>query len=407
MPSRGHDAVAQRSLGDLPAEPFDAVVVGAGPAGSAAALHLARRGRRVLLLDRASFPRDKVCGDGLTPHALTCLGRAGLLGQVLREGFRCAGATAYSPSRIAFDVPGTYVTLRRARLDEILATGAARAGAVFARGEARALAVAGDGSVSLDARGAREAVRARVAVVATGARVAFARAAGLVDRVAPTSVSARCIVRSGAGLDRIVVSSDRAIRPAYGWVFPLGDGWFNAGVILDRGRWGPGRRGLAATFRTFVRRFPVARAVFSAAREVTPLRAAMLRCGLRGARALGAGNVLAVGEALGATVPLVGAGVGDALYTGERAAGFVDRFLRSGDRADLQAYASFIEEERRPLYRGFEAGEFWLSLPWLNDVFARRMRAGGSFERAFRRIVARTSNPKDLFSLRAVLGKLW
>ncbi len=69
----------QRNIGDVPRDGWDVVVAGAGPAGATAALHLARRGRRVLLADRHPFPREKVCGDGLIPDALRALERAGLL----------------------------------------------------------------------------------------------------------------------------------------------------------------------------------------------------------------------------------------------------------------------------------------------------------------------------------------
>ncbi len=65
---------------------WDVVIIGAGPAGSTAAIHLARQGHGVLLLEKEKFPRDKVCGDALIADSLRCLGRLGLLPTVIREG---------------------------------------------------------------------------------------------------------------------------------------------------------------------------------------------------------------------------------------------------------------------------------------------------------------------------------
>src|SRR6185295_19531585 len=107
----------QFSVLDLPDREWDVVVVGAGPAGATAAAHLARAGRDVLLLDRARFPRDKVCGDALIPDAIAALDRLGALDAVREQGWPVRATSVFSPSRIAFELPGTFITLKRQRLD--------------------------------------------------------------------------------------------------------------------------------------------------------------------------------------------------------------------------------------------------------------------------------------------------
>src|SRR5260370_16214471 len=90
----------QQASQTVPPELWDVVVIGAGPAGSVAALHLATEGHRVLLLDKQRFPRDKTCGDGLLPEAQGVLQRAGLLQHALELGRRLAILSMISPSRI-------------------------------------------------------------------------------------------------------------------------------------------------------------------------------------------------------------------------------------------------------------------------------------------------------------------
>ena len=77
----------QQLIEDIPVQSWDVVVIGAGPAGSYAAINLAKRNLDVLLIDGASFPRDKICGDALIPDSLKCLEKVGLLGKVKHLGF--------------------------------------------------------------------------------------------------------------------------------------------------------------------------------------------------------------------------------------------------------------------------------------------------------------------------------
>jgi flavin-dependent dehydrogenase len=148
------------------AGPWDAVVVGAGPAGALAARELARRGRSVLLVDRAAFPRDKVCGCCLNARALATLRAVGL-GELPA---RC-GAIPLSQVRLAargcgaiLPLPGGAALARR-RLDAALAEAAVEAGAVFLPGTQAALAGLAAGGRSVVLRRGEEEVRATARVV--------------------------------------------------------------------------------------------------------------------------------------------------------------------------------------------------------------------------------------------------
>jgi len=220
-------------------ERFDVLVVGAGPAGSATAMHLARSGARVLLVDKARFPRDKPCGGGLTGRALKQLPCAVepvveriVDRMVMRVGYGATLSRGGSEPLIA-------MTQRR-RLDLHLAEQAATTGVDFRDGVAVADLELEDAGVS--ARVGESQVRAEFLVGADGANGVVARAVGLGSGIVrgvalegnvPWNVLERGAYESAAWVELGVVPG------GYGWVFPKGDhanlgvgGWMDEGPRL-------------------------------------------------------------------------------------------------------------------------------------------------------------------------------
>jgi len=218
---------------------WDVVVVGAGPAGSAAALSAlrVRPGARVLLLDRADFPRDKACGDGIAPHALDVLADLGLPGLVddhrpvsrLHLGFPAGPSAAGDMRRPARVVP-------RAVLDARIRAGALAAGAVPGRRTVRSVRPCPDGShLLVDGE-----VPARVVVAADGAGSVLRRGAGMRGNgPGHLAVALRgyAPVRDDLANEQRIVFAERD-QPAYAWSFPVGDGRANVGYgeVLREGR---------------------------------------------------------------------------------------------------------------------------------------------------------------------------
>ena len=404
------DGLTQLPCNEVPDRCWDCLVVGAGPAGSAAAIGVAEEGHGVLLVDRETFPRDKICGEGLIADAGAALRRLGAWEEVKRAGHPVTGLSIFSPSRIRVDASGDYLTLRRHRLDALLARRAAMAGATFAQGEVRAITLQGDGGVVARVVGMHGtvALRARTAVLATGARLALAESLGMVspDAARPDAVAVRCRVRSDATVDRLVASFDRSVLPGYAWVFPLGEGEYNLGCGLFRGVRGSRGSNLARTFAAFVREFPAAREVWETGQLTQPLRGAPLRCGFQGAKPRGPGAVLAVGEAIGATFPFTGEGIGKALETGILAAEVLHDALSSGEMERLAAYPERLEQELRPKYLSYEIAERWLSIPWLIDFLARRVHRSRRLARAAKGILQETVDPREIFSVTGILRSL-
>lgn len=217
---------------------WDVAIVGAGPAGSAAALAAlaADPHSRVLLLDRADFPRDKACGDGIAPHALDVLARLGVTDAVagyravntLRLGFATGPQAEGTMRRPAYVVP-------REVFDARLVDAAVARGATLIRHRVRRLEQRA-GEVVLD-----DEFTARVVVAADGANSVLRRGLGL----APTprrhvAVALRGYAPEPAGLEgaQVIRFAEGAGWPAYAWSFPIGNGRANVGYgqVLTGGR---------------------------------------------------------------------------------------------------------------------------------------------------------------------------
>lgn len=400
------DSPLQRSPDSLGDETWDAVVVGAGPAGATCAAHLADRAWRVVVLDKARFPREKVCGDSLSPDALRRLAKLGILDEVRASGHTSKGLDIYSPSRIRLPLSGEFVSIKRSILDAIIARRAIRAGAVFCLGAVEALTTSTDGGVVCSVAGSGRTIRARVGVVATGAQLALASLLGMAGRPGVSGVGLRCHVRSRQGPGRIVVSNEKGLLPGYAWIFPVGGGEYNVGVSIFR-RWERRERvDLRGEFDAFVRTHPAARRMMESAERVTPLRGGIIRCSMEGARPVGEGNVIAIGETLGASFPCTGEGIGPAMETGELAAEYIDDALGSGDLSRLRRYGERIEADLRPRYAGYLKAESWLARPWLNDLLARTARHSRIGREAAGGMLSDTASPADFFSLAGLIRVL-
>jgi menaquinone-9 beta-reductase len=390
-------------IAEVSALEWDVVVVGAGPAGSMAALNLARRGHRTLLLDKDAFPRDKVCGDALIPDTIRSLKRIGLYSEVCNRALKASVSTFFSPSRIEYDVRAEFLTLKRFELDSLLAQSALQAGAFFHKAKVTTISVASDGRILVNADSAKPYITGRVVLLATGANVQMPSKLGLVTQNGPSAVAVRCYVRSPVNLDRLVISYDRSIIPGYAWIFPLTNGEFNigCGVTYDKRSLSPNN--LRETFRSFVTSFPLAIEILRYAESISPLRGAMLRCGLKGTRPQGPQNVLVLGESIGATFPLTGEGIGKAMETGEIAADVVHKALVSGDLKHLDEFPTRIERELKPKFLGYSIAENWFSRPWLNDLLARRIKKSRFLQELVSGILNETVDPREVFSIMGIL----
>ncbi|MDA2947851.1 MAG: geranylgeranyl reductase family protein [Actinomycetota bacterium] len=221
----------------------EVIVVGAGPAGSAAAAWAARTGREVVVVDAAEFPRDKACGDGLTPRAVEELHQLGLAdwldGRVRHHGLRMAGFGSSVQVRWpGQSFPKWSSAVPRTELDDRVRKTAGESGASMLLG-CKAVDVSRDsaGRVAEVVLADGRRVSCRHLIVADGARSTLGRVLGRQwHQQTVYGVAARAYLRSPRA-DEPWISSDLELRstegkvlPGYGWIFPLGNGEVNLGV---------------------------------------------------------------------------------------------------------------------------------------------------------------------------------
>jgi geranylgeranyl reductase family protein len=339
---------------------YDALVIGGGPSGAATAYWLAAQGRRVLAVEKKRFPREKTCGDGLTPRAVRQLHDIGLA-ERLADSQRFDGLRSIGHGvtlELAWpehpDFPSYGYVVRRRELDDMVAEQAVKAGASVWQG-AEAVAPVVDGGflagavVRRDESSAPETVRARYVVVADGANSRFGRALGTArDRSFPLGMAIRGYFTSPYH-DEPWIESHLDLRdrdgnhlPGYGWIFPVGDGTVNVGV------------GLLSTFAGW--KHVNTSNLMEAFCETAPARWGIspdtATCAPTGGRLPTGGSVtprvgptfIVVGDAAGFVNPFNGEGISVAYETGRLAADAVDLALATGDGLALQSYDARLRE---------------------------------------------------------------
>ena len=318
-----------------PARPFDICIVGAGPAGTTAAYLLARQGLSVALMDRAKFPREKTCGDGITPRGARVLQRIGALDLVAAHGFACRGVDVRGAAEngdainftLRFDQgqagePTDLIVLPRLTLDALLLRHALSAGPTLFetskvveiedthQGHARVITDTG------------LCIEASLVVLATGAESQLLRACGLLEKKPPLEHAARAYFEGVEGLtDRVVLFFDGVDLPGYGWIFPTSPTSANigCGVFAQDGvEAGTASRPLPQSQRLeqLLATHPLLQQMLANATQTGPTRAYPLRTDFKPEYA-GRGRLLVIGEAAGLVNPITGEGIDYALESAE------------------------------------------------------------------------------------------
>ena len=317
--------------------PLSIAVIGAGPAGSAAAYRLAQGGCEVTLVDRSAFPRDKVCGDWLTPMAVAELARLGVDDAALalaapdHTRIRYGALVAPAGRRSVATLPAPGACVPRRQLDAALRARAVAAGCAPLRRAVRHI----EDDVAL--------ARYDVVVDARGANLGEPNAVGLRAywRVP------RALLDHEAG-ETVTLHTDAAFARGYGWWFPVARDAatvvLNVGVGLLARDSQPGHH-VSDFFRSFTTGHPLLRAWSAQALERS--RPVGDHVGLADVqRPVAQGRVLRIGDAANLADPLTGDGIGNALASGALVAGSI---LASGDGSEAaQRWQATFERELEP-----------------------------------------------------------
>jgi menaquinone-9 beta-reductase len=410
----------------------DVIVVGAGPSGSAAAYYLAQAGLNVLLIEKSRFPRDKVCGDGLTPRAVKSLVAMGMdvsekAGWLRNKGLRVIGGGM----RLELDWPelsswpGYGLVRTRASLDEQLARRAEAAGAKLLEGTTVTGPVLDDSgrivgvettaeveekpkprSKSDNAErssGDTRTFRARVVVAADGNSSRLSVAMGLRKRDdRPMGVAVRTYYTSPRHKDDYLESwldlwdGDRLL-PGYGWIFGMGDGTSNVGLGMLNTSDAFGKTDYRELLRRWLTSMPQEWGYVEENRT-EPVRGAALPMGFNRTPHYHQGLLLA-GDAAGMVNPFNGEGIAYALESGEILARVAAQALARPTRAETERVLRSYPEELQAAYgRYYTLGRVFVELigrPKLMRYATSRGMNHPQLMRFALKLLANLSDPRD------------
>jgi geranylgeranyl reductase family protein len=379
-------STSERPRRRAPEPVHDVVIVGAGPAGASCGYWLADAGWDVVVVEKKEFPREKTCGDGLTPRAVRQLADMGLE-EALSDSHRYSGLRAFGfghsmemtwPEHPNF--PDYGYTITRHDLDGLVAARAAEVGANLWQGTEvtalvgdetaapGALPVLSGVSVKEKSSSSTRTVKARYVVVADGSNSRVGRMLGTTrQRQLPLGMALRGYYRSDRHDDPFIESHldirdpEGNVVPGYGWIFPMGDGRVNVGVGLlsTEQRW----KGINTThlMDTFVDYAPASWGL-SPDTSLGPPTGGKLPMGLSvGPRA--GGNVLIAGDAAGVINPFNGEGISYGYETGRLAAAALGHALTGGGEQALLEYDRSLTAAYGPYYKVARAFVHLISHP--------------------------------------------
>ncbi|WKU03647.1 geranylgeranyl reductase family protein [Micromonospora sp. HUAS LYJ1] len=376
----------------------DVIVVGAGPGGSATAYHLARHGVRVLLLEKTEFPREKVCGDGLTPRATRQLIRMGVdtsteAGWLHNRGLRVIGGGV----RLELDWPDlasfpNYGLVRtRLDFDDLLAQRAVSAGAEL-RTNVNVIGPVLDGDdrvvgVTAEVGPDREPAtfHAPLVVAADGVSGRFPLALGLAKREdRPIGVAVRRYYRSPARHDDDYLESwlelrskgSDALLPGYGWIFGLGDGRVNVGLGVLNSSSAFGKTNYRRLLTDWLANTPADWGMTDETNADGPILGAALPMGFNRVPHYTRG-VLLVGDSGGMVNPFNGEGIAYAMESGELAAEVIVQALARPAGPERERALTAYPQELKARFGGYyRLGGIFVKLIGRPEVMRMATRHG-------------------------------
>ena len=408
-----------------PVDEADIIVVGAGPAGSTTAYYLAQAGLDVLLLEKSRFPREKVCGDGLTPRGVRALVAMGISvseqdGWVRNKGLRVIGAgkRLELPWPELSSYPGYGLVRPRTDLDQMLARRAQQAGAKLREGVTVTGPVLDErtgritGVTAKAAENGEQTYRGRIIVAADGNSSRLSVSMGLRKRDdRPLGVAVRTYYTSPRHDDDYLESwldlwdGDRLL-PGYGWIFGMGDGPSNVGLGLLNTSAAFGNTDYHALLRKWLAGMP-GEWGFTEENRTQPIRGAALPMGFNRTPHYYRGLLLA-GDAGGMVNPFNGEGIAYAMESGEILARTITQALARARRPEAERVLASYPDALSQAYGGYyTVGRAFVKLigqPGLMRFATRHAMSRPALMRFAIKLLANLTDPRGDAADRLVNG---
>ncbi len=340
---------------------FDVIIVGGGPSGTTCATFLGKAGKDVLVIDKAKFPRDKICGDGISGKSVKVLEELGVLPAMDKsEHIKMYGVTFSSPKGRVINIaakseygeqPPGFVA-RREVFDNVLFQNAKKYARTLEQFQVMDLIWEGTqvvGIIGMDmATRKKYSFRAKVVVGADGAASIVANKVKL-DEIDERHqlVAIRCYFKGVKELgDKIELHFVNELLPGYFWIFPLANGMANVGAGMVTSDLKSKKINLQEATMRAIKENPLFKARFEGAEQVTPFKSWSLPVGSRHIKAHGNGFIL-LGDAASLIDPFTGEGIGNALISGKIAAEYLLKAFEKNDFSEttLKAYEDALWKE--------------------------------------------------------------
>ncbi len=347
---------------------YDVIVVGGGPAGATATMYLAKAGKKVLLVDKAKFPRDKTCGDAQGRKAANIMKELGIYeGYEKLPGQPVYGITLSSPNgtQVHFDVadrsePSPGYVHKRIVFDSYLFENANKMAETKVMNVKDVIVEDGavKGITGLNDKGQTEELRAKLVLGADGSLSVVARKFGLDDNPPEHNISALRIYYKGVNdlTDRIELHLVKSLIPGYFWIFPLPNGEANVGLGMIMKDMRKKNINLRQAVLDEIKENPLFKDRFKDAQIVDDVKGWTLPIASHQRKIYGDGFLL-LGDAAGLIDPLSGEGVGNAMISGKLAAeiaidalekeDFSEKFLKRYDKALWNVIGDEIKTSHR------------------------------------------------------------
>jgi menaquinone-9 beta-reductase len=358
---------------------YDIVIVGAGPAGCAAALALKNAGLKIALLDKASFPRDKVCGDAIPGRAIKTLNsiHPAFAASFKQFPHKCETkkATAWYKGRnITFNWTLDAYTCARLEFDNFLfSLVKENTNAEIFTDTCPEEYAANNGKISITIRNSNKIFETKILIGADGAQSVAAKqlAARTVDKDHHVgSVRAYFSNVSEIAHDTVEVYFEKKLLPSYLWVFPLPGNMANVGFGMLSAEVAKRKINLKKTFYEFIDRSPQLRQKFSNVVQVSELEGFGLPLGSRSV-AISGSNFMLTGDAASLIDPITGDGIGNAMLSGKLAAEQAIRCFQQNDftTALIKDYDTALRQAiGKELKDHYKAQRILSGMPFLLDM---------------------------------------
>jgi geranylgeranyl reductase family protein len=344
---------------------YDVIVCGGGPAGSSTAAFLADAGRKVLLLEKARFPRDKTCGDAISGKSMLIVKKLGLYDKIAKAPNALVNAIGFSSPNgtyVRVEVPGRAdgtrevgFVCRREIADNVYFQNAKSKPNVttLENTEVADLVFGEDGksvigAIAKSADGRQQEYYAKLVVGADGANSVVARKLGVPENDGKHWCLAVRAYYAGVKdvTDAIELHFNKKVLPGYFWIFPSDNGKANVGLGMLVSDVRKGKLNLSKLMEEIIHTEPIFKERFAKARQVAPIKGWNLPLGSQRKKIYGAGYVL-VGDAASLIDPFTGEGVGNAMMSGYIASQVINEAFAANDfsEAFLKSYYDRLWDE--------------------------------------------------------------